>query len=210
MKTIWYVHLFPFSSITACNQNLTIITEHILYAEMFLFLQSSRFKECSKGKLNLIPATGPNVDNGIINVYLNTAVTGVHYRTVGDEVNTKLKSMNGLTYNTKIFIMPDAVDFKGGAAWAYLFGDTIWIRNIFSHTPMVQVHGKIIFIILYFITSKKCVRTKLTSLYVFYGLLFSIISFFRIWSFAWITSLRFRSEYLLRQYRLHGKSITLG
>ena len=104
--------------------------------------QSTRYKECSKGRLNLIPATGNKVDNGIININIDMAVTAVHYMTVSDKVENKLNNMSGLDYHTKIMIMPNGVDFKGGAAWAGLFGDTIWIRSVFSPYPMVQVHGE--------------------------------------------------------------------
>lgn len=91
--------------------------------------------------MNLIPATGEKVDNGIININIDMKVTAVHYMTVSDKVENKLNNMN-LDYKTKIMIMPNGVDFGGGAAWAGLFGDTIWVRSVFSPFPMVQVHGK--------------------------------------------------------------------
>ncbi len=102
----------------------------------------------------MIPATVTPTDNslvtnGVININVEMNVLGVHYQTVSDEVNKKLNQIPGLEYHAKVLVMPDAVNFKGGAAWAGLFGDTIWTRNVFASLPTVQVHGKCVVIRLF-------------------------------------------------------------
>ena len=36
--------------------------------------------------------------------------------------------------------MPDVVDFRGAAAYAGLFGNTMWVKDKYASFPMVQVH----------------------------------------------------------------------
>ena len=105
-----------------------------------LNIQSSRLRACSKNRLKIIPATGKSVIKGVMNIRLNEVITGKHYMSVSDSVSQKLHQIDELDYRTKILIMPDVVDFRGAAAYAGLFGNTMWVRDQYASFPMVQVH----------------------------------------------------------------------
>ncbi len=97
-------------------------------------------KECSNGKLDIIPATGPDVTFGVLNMrFSDINFNGMTYREVGMLIASRLYEMN-IDYNTRIFLMPDIVDFSGAAAWAQISGNTIWLKDAYASFPIVQVH----------------------------------------------------------------------
>lgn len=73
-----------------------------------------------------------------MNIELNTSIGALDYMAVSDLVMKKLYHIQGLSYTTKILVIPNAVDFKGGAAWAAFNGDTIWIQDSYAKFPIVQ------------------------------------------------------------------------
>lgn len=108
----------------------------------YIHVQVTRYKACSNGHLKIIPATGPSgvVNKGIINIRLSGNIAGKNYMSVSDTVSSKLNEITGIDYTSKIMILPNEVDFRGGAAWAALNGNTIWVHDQFAKFPMVQIH----------------------------------------------------------------------
>ena len=105
-----------------------------------LNIQSTILSACSKQRLTIEQATGDLVRGGVINIKLNELITDKHYMSVSDSVHQKLYQIEELDYRTKIIIMPDVVDFKGAAAYAGLYGNTMWVKDKYASFPMVQVH----------------------------------------------------------------------
>ena len=90
--------------------------------------------------MKINPATGPGVAHGVLNMNLNIAFNGKNWQDVGDAISTKLSRMTGISYDTRIFLMPDSVDFNGAAAWAQVGGTTMWLKDAYAAFPIVQVH----------------------------------------------------------------------
>ncbi len=96
--------------------------------------------ECSNGLLNIIPATGTDVTHGVLNIRFNDiSFATMSWQDVGTKINTRLENMN-INYATRIFLLPDIVEFDGAAAWAQVGGNTIWLKDQYASYPIVQVH----------------------------------------------------------------------
>mmetsp|Transcript_16585 Transcript_16585/g.19208 ORF Transcript_16585/g.19208 Transcript_16585/m.19208 type:complete len:639 (+) Transcript_16585:91-2007(+) len=110
----------------------------------FFFDDSANLKtylrDCSGNQLNIIPATGPQVTNGMINIFINRSFQNQNWSTIGEWVNTELAKIPGLSYTTKAVVIPDGVNFESAAAWATMGGDTMWIQNQHCFKPAIQVH----------------------------------------------------------------------
>ncbi len=99
----------------------------------------SRISACSNGLLNIIPATGSGVNNGIVNVKVDGTINGKLWRDAGSLAATKLARMS-INYDIRIYILPDVVNFVGAAAYAQVGGNTMWVKDEYASTPSVQVH----------------------------------------------------------------------
>jgi hypothetical protein len=101
--------------------------------------QKSRITACSNGQLNIIPATGNGVNNGIVNIRVDGNINGKLWRDSGSLAAAKLGRMS-INYDIRIYILPDVVEFVGAAAYAQVGGNTMWIKDEYASTPSVQVH----------------------------------------------------------------------
>ena len=73
-----------------------------------------RYSECSDGKLNIVPATGTSVNNGVMTVTTSSNLNGMQWQNCGTI------GINGARFIQRDFLMivcPDVVDFGGAAAY---------------------------------------------------------------------------------------------
>ena len=71
---------------------------------------------------------------------LDMTFNGKNWQDVGDAISTRLSNKSNLNYDTRIFLMPNTVDFNGAAAWAQVGGNTMWLKDSYASFPIVQVH----------------------------------------------------------------------
>ena len=72
--------------------------------------KNSVFLGCSNGKFGIIPATGNDVTNGVVEITLDRAIAGLHHKLFRDEVVNLLPS--GIDdYTFRIMVYPKSVTF---------------------------------------------------------------------------------------------------
>ena len=119
----------------------------------------SQVLACSRNKLEYIPAcddtsaagcsaavAASTIVNGVIEVDITSNISGVASGTVVNWATTAanaLLSTHGLSTNSFTHVMhviPDAAEWGGAAAWAYLPGSVSAFRSSYSYRMGVQVH----------------------------------------------------------------------
>ena len=85
---------------------------------------ANQMDKCSFGQLEIIPATGDGVVNGVFNLKLNENSNAVSSDTMYEKAKTATAEALGVnlgnTYDFVMFCFPENVDFGGAAAWAYV------------------------------------------------------------------------------------------
>ena len=99
--------------------------------------------DCSAGQLNIVPATGSAVTDGVIDIKVNEDVRN-HWNDMGNAANEDLNQLEQAgeldEYTTRVFVLEDTVDMEDSAGLAYLRGNTMWIKAKHAFKPQVQVH----------------------------------------------------------------------
>ena len=97
-----------------------------------------RYDDCSNGALIFDPATGTNVNNGVLTVTTMSDLNGMNWQDCG---NIAINGANalGISRDFTMIVCPDAVEFGGAAAWGNLPGSTSWYRSMYASAPIVQV-----------------------------------------------------------------------
>lgn len=106
-----------------------------------LLLQRKVYKRCSGNKLQIIPATGDEVNRGVITLSPSSDVgdvCGVSYNVVANRIKATLKYKN-IDRTHTMLVMPDCVSWEGGEAWADINGVYSYIPSKNASFPMVQV-----------------------------------------------------------------------
>ena len=87
-----------------------------------LDLQKTQLHACSGGKLTINPATGTDINGGVVKVVIGSVVNGVDRGTVQSWVDSVVNKKFGnlAQWDHLMYVFPDSVDFRGAAAYAYL------------------------------------------------------------------------------------------
>ena len=126
------------------------MSEPLLTLSIRLNHQKVRYEECSNGKLHFEPATGDEVNNGVLTVTTTTNLNGLSWRSCGT-IGTN--GASGISRDYTMIICPDVVDFGGAAAWGEAPGSVSWYRSMYASAPIVQVHEVVSFDFSMFITN---------------------------------------------------------
>ena len=105
-------------------------------------MQATAYRDCSGNKVNISPAIGTEISNGVMNLTIPIDVTGVDYRIVQDYV-TKQLSDNGfdkLDYTNVMYVLPVGVRWGRLAATAYLNGRLSVISNEYVSKIYILMH----------------------------------------------------------------------
>jgi hypothetical protein len=104
----------------------------------YIHQQRVRYNDCSNGALIFNPATGTNVNNGVLTVTTTSNLNGMAWQDCG---NIAINGANALGISTDftMIVCPDIVDFGGAAAWGNLPGSYSWYRSMYASAPIVQV-----------------------------------------------------------------------
>jgi len=82
----------------------------------------SGFTACSGGKLNIAPAEGENITDGVIEISILHYVKDVAWKSVQNFVMSELynRNISIANFDNVIMVLPSEVDFDGAAAFAYI------------------------------------------------------------------------------------------
>ena len=108
---------------------------------VYFLIQRSRYIQCSNNQLVFNPATGDDVNNGVITVTLDYNIKGRKWYWVAEralQVVIKLSGIDQADYGA--FILPDSVDFEGAVAYGYSPGVFTIYQSSVASIPMIQVH----------------------------------------------------------------------
>ena len=97
-----------------------------------------RYDDCSNGALIFEPATGTNVNNGVLTVTTPNNLNGMIWRDCGT-IATNGANALGIRRDFTMIICPDVVDFGGAAAWGNMPGSVSWYKSQYASHPIVQV-----------------------------------------------------------------------
>jgi hypothetical protein len=97
-----------------------------------------QFAACSGNKLNLIPATGTGVTNGVYQVTLTTPVSGRNTEQVALDAVAALPT--GLDYELVMVVEPSTAAWDGTLGIAYYPGTLSWYNDEWAATSFVSVH----------------------------------------------------------------------
>jgi len=112
------------------------------------------YDKCSDGKLQIKPAQGNGIVNGVVDLEAPRNICSMTYKEVGNwafaqqKVAGLFKSDSNARITHKMIVMPNAktkngqgcVDFKGGAAWGQVNSSITWYQSKSASYPAVQVH----------------------------------------------------------------------
>ncbi len=91
--------------------------------------------------MNFIPATGSEVNNGVVTISLGINVEGRMWENVAERAYNKLNSMYGIDpAHYGVFVMPNSVNFEDALAYGYLGGIFTFFKSMAASIPVVQVH----------------------------------------------------------------------
>lgn len=113
--------------------------------------QATIYNQCSNGKLQIKEAIANQVSRGVVDIQAPSNICEMNFVQVGNWATTQLASVideaerNAEGVLHKMFVLPNnsCVDFRQGAAWGQVYGDTTWIQSWCSSYPIVQ--GKVVF-----------------------------------------------------------------
>jgi len=97
-----------------------------------------RYDDCSNGALIFDPATGTNVNNGVLTVTTLSDLNGMAWQNCGT-IATNGANALGISRDFTMIVCPDVVNFGGAAAWGNLPGNISWYRSMYASAPIVQV-----------------------------------------------------------------------
>jgi len=102
----------------------------------------SGFSACSGGKLNILPAEGVNITNGVIEISILHDVKDVAWKTVQNFVTSELynRYISIANYDNVIMVLPSEVDFDGAAAFAYIGRQIGVYKDTNIEYQLVTVH----------------------------------------------------------------------
>ena len=97
-----------------------------------------RYDECSNGKLIFDPATGTNVNNGVLTVNTTRNLNGMAWQDCGTIATNGANALE-IDRDFIMIVCPDVVDFGGAAAWGNMPGSISWYKSQYASAPIVQV-----------------------------------------------------------------------
>ena len=101
-------------------------------------IQAVRFDECSNGKLQMIPAVGTGVTNGVTTVRIDGDLsTKDHFYCME---KARIAVATTIIRDFTMIICPNVIDFDGAAAYASKPGSNSWYLSKYASIPMVQFH----------------------------------------------------------------------
>ncbi len=101
----------------------------------------SQMLSCSLNQVDFVPATGPNIVDGVVTVTLSMNVNGVSDGTVRNAVTTALSEQYGISgraYDHIMYVLPDSVSM--GIAYAYINHYLSVYKNNWGTFPSAQMH----------------------------------------------------------------------
>jgi len=101
------------------------ISDHIFGTGGNSLSMVTGYQECSGGKVNFNPATGPSFSGGIMDLTLTRNIAGLLSEDVEYYVTNELDLTSGFdqsTYTNIMYIFPSEVDFEGFSGYAYQNG----------------------------------------------------------------------------------------
>ena len=100
--------------------------------------QKVRYEDCSNGALIFVPATGSNVNNGVLTVSTSNNLDGMTWQDCGAIATNGVNAL-GISKNFTMIVCPDVVDFGGAAVWGNMPGSISWYKCQYASAPIVQV-----------------------------------------------------------------------
>jgi len=102
------------------------------------------YNECSGGKVRFSPGVGTDIVDGVMELTLdNKSISGQSSYTVENWVTEALSNKQGWNLNAHthvMYILPEAVNFGGAAAYAYLGSYTSVFWNKYASMHLVLMH----------------------------------------------------------------------
>ena len=99
--------------------------------------QRVRYDDCSNGALIFDPATGTNVNNGVLTVTTTENLDGMTWQNCG---RIATNGARGIAKDYTMIVCPDVVNFGGAAAWGQMPGSITWYMSRYASAPIVQMH----------------------------------------------------------------------
>eukprot|EP00979_Chaetoceros_neogracilis_P016215 scaffold7356_cov164-Chaetoceros_neogracile.AAC.2 len=96
-----------------------------------------RYDDCSNGALIFDPATGTNVNNGVLTVTTTENLDGMTWQNCG---RIATNGARGINRDYTMIVCPDVVNFGGAAAWGQMPGSISWYKSRYASAPIVQMH----------------------------------------------------------------------
>jgi len=128
------------------NDNSVAQSEERLYNDFFEDENNlrERYLQCSDNQLEFEPATGSDVNNGVLTIELQHNIANKDSFTVRNLVMMKIYPMIGDTIDDDMYyimmVMPNTVDFDGAVAWSGYPNRIISLQSMVASLPMVQGH----------------------------------------------------------------------
>ena len=131
------------STITATIDSNVPWSVKMLYTNRSLLIsyfhqQRVRYEDCSNGALIFKPATGTNVNKGVLTVTTSNNLRGMTWRDCGT-IATNGANVLGISRDFTMIVCPDVVNFEGAAAWGNMPGSVSWYKSQYASLPIVQV-----------------------------------------------------------------------
>lgn len=98
------------------------------------------YMECSNGGFRIQPATGPNVNRGVLTLVTSANLVDISWRAAASIVRTLAPSYEEVNRDHTVVVLPNDVNFSGAAAWAEMPGNTFWVKSQYAAAPIVQAH----------------------------------------------------------------------
>jgi Gametolysin peptidase M11. len=102
----------------------------------------SGYLACSGAKLQIAPAEGNDIQNGVIEITVSLSVLGILWKTVQNFVVSELynKGISIATHDNIIMVLPAEVDFEGAAAYSYTTQQISVYKDAYIKYQLVTVH----------------------------------------------------------------------
>jgi hypothetical protein len=102
----------------------------------------SGYLACSGEKLQIAPAQGSGIQNGVLEITVRQNIVNMLWRTVQNFVVSELynKGISIATHDNIIMVLPAEVDFEGAAAFSYTTQQMSVYKDIYIKYQLVTVH----------------------------------------------------------------------